>query len=180
MRTNFESDRPLRDQIEGKTITDYPVTQRQARQRLVQRERLRASMAMTYEAALRWHNACQALATPGLGDDQPALGEIVYCVLSAPQGQKKLVRWHDGTMTLTWIPGQLLAANDRATWIVATTRWNDPAPGPWLTERVLRIESLLDAMTATVLKECEQYWRHSRELFEIDVRSFLIDNQGGR
>jgi ribonucleotide reductase beta subunit family protein with ferritin-like domain len=101
-------------------------------------------------------------------------------LLSVPQGQKKLVRWHDGTMTFAWIPERLLAANDRATWIVATTRWNDPARGPWLTERVLRIETLLDAMTASVLKECEQYWRHSRELFELDVRNFLMDNQGGR
>jgi hypothetical protein len=176
----FESDRPLRDQIEGKAMTDYLVTQRQARQRLVHKEQIRASMAKTYDAALRWHNACQALATPGLGDDQPALGEIVSGLLSVPQGQKKLVRWHDGTMTLTWIPERLLAANDRATWIVATTRWNDATSGPWLTERVMRIETLLDAMTGTVLKECEQYWRFSANLFELDVRSFLIDNQGGR
>jgi hypothetical protein len=176
----FESDRPLRDQFERKTVTDYLVSQRKARQRLVLKERLRASMANTYDAALRWHNACQALATPGLGDGLPALGEIVNDVLSVPKGQKKLVRWHDGTMTLTSIPDRLLATNDRATWIVATTRWNDPAQGPWLTERVLRIETLLDAMTETVLKECEQYWRFSAELFELDVRSFLIDNQGER
>jgi hypothetical protein len=180
MRSNFEFGRPLRVQFERKTMTDYLVSQRKTRQRLVQKERLRASIAKTYDAAFRWHNACQALATPGLGDDQPALGEIVSGLLSVQQGQKKLVRWHDGTMTLTWIPGQLLAASDRATWIVATTRWNDPAPGPWLTERVLRIETLLNAMTGTVLKECEQYWRLSAELFELDVRSFLIDNQGGR
>jgi hypothetical protein len=180
MRLNLESDRPLRVQFERKTMTDYLVPQWKARQRLVHKERLRASMARTYDAALRWHNACQALATPGLGDDQPALGEIVSDVLNVPQGQKKLVRWHDGTMTFTWIPERLLGANARVTWIVATTRWNDPTSGPWLTERVLRIETLLDAMTETVLKECEQYWRLSAELFELDVRSFLIDNQGGR
>jgi hypothetical protein len=177
---NFESDRPLRDQFERKTMTDYLVSQRKARQRLVHKERLRASMAETYDAALRWHNACQALATPGQGDGLPALGEIVDDVLSVREGQKKLVRWHDGTLTLTWISGRLLAAHDRATWIVATTRWNDAGSGPWLTERVMRVETLLDALAATTIAECEQYWRHSRELFELDVRTILIDNQGGR
>jgi hypothetical protein len=161
-------------------MSDHQVSQRQARKQIVHKERLRASMAKTYDAALRWHNACQALAMPGLGDDLPALGEIVGDVLSVPEGQKRLVRWHDGTMTITWIPGPLLAVRGQVTWIVATTRWNDPNPGPWLTERVLRVETLLDAMTVTVLKECEQYWRLSRELFELDVQSFLIDNQGGQ
>jgi hypothetical protein len=161
-------------------MSNCQVSSGKARKQILHKKRLRASMAKTYDSALHWHNACQALATPGLGDGLPALGEIVNDVLSVPQGQRKLVRRHDGTMTLTWIPERLLDANDRATWIVATTRWNNPASGPWLTERVLRIETLLDAMTATVLKECEQYWRHSAELFELDVRSFLIDNQGGR
>jgi hypothetical protein len=177
---NLGNDRPLRDQFERKTMTDYLVSQRKARQRLVHKERLRASMTKTYDAALRWHNACQALATPGLGDGLPALGENVGDVLSVPKGQKKLVRWHDGTMTVTWIPRRLLALHDQVTWIVATTRWNDPASGPWLGERVMRVETLLDAMAASIRSECEQYWRLSRELFELDVRNSLIDNQGGR
>jgi hypothetical protein len=160
-------------------MSDYQVSQGQARKRIVHKERLRASMTKTYDAALRWHNACQALATPGLGDGQAALGEIVGDVLSVPQGQKKLVRWHDGTMTVTWIPGRLLAVHGQITWIVVTTRWNDATPGPWLAERVLRVETLLDALSASVRSECEQYWRHSRELFELDVESFLIDNKGG-
>jgi hypothetical protein len=90
------------------------------------------------------------------------------------------VRWHDGTLTVTWFPGRLFGVQGQFTWIVATTRWNDATPGPWLAERVMRVETLLDAMPATVLKECEQHWRLSRELFELDVRNFLIDNQGGR
>jgi hypothetical protein len=160
-------------------MSDYQVSQRQAR-RLVHKERFRASMAKTYDAALRWHNACQALATTGLGDGQAAHGEIVRDVLSVPEGQKKLVRRHDGTMTVTWIPGRLLAGHGQVTWIVATTRWNESTPGPWLAERLMRVETLLDAMAASVRSECEQYWRHSRESFELDVRSFLIDNQGGQ
>jgi hypothetical protein len=157
MRTNFRSDRPLRDQFERKTMTDYLVSQRKARQRLVHKERLRASIDKSYDAALRWHNACQALATPGLGGGLPALGEIVGDALSVPEGQKKLVRWHDGTMTLTWIPGRFLAVHDRVTWIVATTRWNDPSPGPWLVDRMLRVETLLDAMAFSVVEECKRY-----------------------
>ena len=158
----------------------YQVSQRKARQRLVNKERLCASMANNYDAALRRHNACQALATPGRGDGQAALGKIIDDVLSIPEGQKKLVRWHDGTMTLTWIPGRFFAVHGQVTWIVATTRWNDLAPGPWLAERVLRGETLLDPMPSTVRSEREQYWRLNRELFELEVRSFLIDNQGGR
>jgi hypothetical protein len=177
---NLGSDRPLRDEREEKTMSNYQVSSRQARQRLVHQERLRASMAKTYDAALRWHKACQALATPGLGDGQAALGEIVGDVLSVPEGQKKLVRWHDGTMSLTWIPGLLLAVHGQVTCFVAATRWNDPSSGPWLAERVLRVETLLDAMATTVRSECERYWRISRELLELDVRNFLIDNQGGR
>jgi hypothetical protein len=93
MRVNLRSDRPLRDQFERKTMTDYLVSQLKARQRHVHKERLRASMTKSYDAALRWHNACQALATPGLGDGQAVLGEIVGDVLSVSEGQKKLVRW---------------------------------------------------------------------------------------
>jgi hypothetical protein len=161
-------------------MSDFTVSQRQARRRIVQKEWLRASIAKTYDAALRWHNACQALATPGLGDGLPALGEIVADELSVPEGQKKLVRRHDGTMKIKWIPGRLLAVHSQVAWIVATTRWNDPAPGPWLSERVMRVETLLEAMPASIVKDCEQYWRLSRELLELDVRNFLIDNQGGR
>ena len=178
--TNLEIERPLRDQFERKFMNDYLVSPRKARQRLVNKERLRASMAKTYDAALRWHHACQATATPGLGDGLPALGQIVSDVLSVAEGQKKLVRWHDGTMTITWIPAHLLAVYGPVTWIVASTRWNDPHMGPWLSERVMRVETLLDAMPATVRSEYEQYWRLSRELFELDVESFLIDNQGGQ
>jgi hypothetical protein len=83
-------------------------------------------------------------------------------------------------MTVTWIPGRLFADPGQFTWLVATTRWNDTTPGPWLVERLMRVETLLDALTATVLKGCEQYWRHSRDHFELDVQSFLIDNQGER
>jgi hypothetical protein len=161
-------------------MSDYLVSHRKARQQLVHKERRYASMAKSYGAALRWHNACQALATQGLGDGLPAHGEIVGDVLSIPQGQKKMVRWHDGTMTITWIPGRFLAVHGQVTWIAAMTRWNDPTPGPWLAERVMRVEMLQDAMPASALEECEQFWRNSRELFELDVRNFLIDNQGGR
>jgi hypothetical protein len=161
-------------------MIDYLVSQRKARQRLVHKERFRASMAKTYDAALRWHLACQALAAPGLGDGEAALGEIVGDVLSLAEGQKKLVRWHDGMMTVTWVPERLLAVRGQVKWIVATTRWNDAGSGPWLTERVLRVETLLDAMPASIVDDCEQYWRLSRKLFELDVRNFLIDNQGGR
>jgi hypothetical protein len=155
-------------------MSDYQISQRQARKRLVHKERLAASMANTYDAALRWHNACQALATPGLGDGRAALGEIVDDVRSVPEGQKKLVRWHDGTMTVTWIPGAFLVGRDQVTWIVATTRWNDPTPGPWLVERVLRVETLLDAMPGTIRSECEQYWRYSAELDELDLANLLM------
>jgi hypothetical protein len=78
-----------------------------------------------------------------------------------------------------WIP-RYLGFHGHITWIVVTTRWNGANPGPRLTARVMRVETLLDAMAASVRSECEQYWRLSRELFELDVRNFLIDNQGGR
>jgi hypothetical protein len=159
-------------------MSDYQVSQRQAR-RLVHTERFRASMAKTDDAALRWHHACQALATPGRGDGEAALGEIAGDVLNVPEGQKKLVRWHDGTMTVTWIPWYL-GFHGQITWIVAITRWNDCIPGPWLAQRVMRVETLLKAIADSVRSECEQYWRLSRELFELDVRNSLIDNQGGR
>jgi hypothetical protein len=155
-------------------MSDYQVSPRQARKRLVHKERVAASMARTYDAALRWFNACQALATPGLGDGLAALGEIVDDVLKVPEGQKKLVRWHDGTMTTTWIPGSLLVGRGQVTWIVATTRWNECSPGPWLAERVMRVETLLDAMPATIRSECEQYWRYSRELDELDLKNLLM------
>jgi hypothetical protein len=90
------------------------------------------------------------------------------------------VRWHDGTMTVTWIPGRLLTVHSQVKWIVATTRWNDAGSGPWLTERVMRVKTLLDPVPISVRIECERYWRHSRESFELDVRSFLIDNKGGQ
>jgi hypothetical protein len=155
-------------------MSDYQVSPRQARKRLVHKERVAASMVKTYDAALRWFNACQALATPGLGDGLAALGEIVDDVLKVPEGQKKLVRWHDGTMTATWIPGSLLVGRGQVTWIVATTRWNECSPGPWLAERVMRVETLLDAMPATIRNECEQYWRYSRELDELDLKNLLM------
>jgi hypothetical protein len=98
-------------------MTDYLVSQRKARQRLVHKQRLHASMAKTYDATLRWHNACQDLATPGLGDGQAALGEVVGDVLSVPQGQKKLVRWHDKTMTVSGSPGTSVStAISRGSW----------------------------------------------------------------
>jgi hypothetical protein len=75
-------------------MADYLVSQRKARQRLVHKQRLHASMAKTYDATLRWHHACQALATPGLGDGLPALGEIVDDLMSIPEGQKS---WCAGT-----------------------------------------------------------------------------------
>jgi hypothetical protein len=155
-------------------MSDYQVSQRQARKQLVHKERLRASMAATYDSALRWYNACQALGTPGLGDGQPVLGEIISNVVSVPEGHKKLVRWHDGTITTTWIPGQMLLGHDQPKWIVATTCWNDPAPGPWLTERVMRVEILVDAMPATIIKECDQYWDYSREHDELDLKNLLM------
>jgi hypothetical protein len=155
-------------------MSDYQVSPRQARKQLVHKERVAASMAKTYDAALRWFNACQALAVPGLGDGLAALGEIVDQVRGVPEGQKKLVRWHDGTMTATWIPQELLVGRGQATWIVATTRWNDCTPGPWLAERVMRVETLLDAMPATIVKQCEQYWRYSAELDELDLKNLLM------
>jgi hypothetical protein len=155
-------------------MIDYQVSQRRARKRLVHKERLAASMAITYDAALRWFNACQALAVPGLGDGLAALGEIVDDLRSVPAGQKKLVRWHDGTMTATWIPGPLLVDRGPVTWIVATTCWNDAGPGPWLAERVLRVETLLDAMPAMIRSACEQYWRYSAELDELELANLLM------
>jgi hypothetical protein len=159
-------------------MSDYQFSQMLARKRILHKEQLRASMAKTYNSALRWHHAFQAQATPGLGDGQPALGEFVGDLSRTPEGHKKLVRWHDGTMTPTWIPGRILAVQDRVTWIVATTCRNDANPGPWLVERVMRVETLRDAMPFSIVEEYEQYWRLSRELFELDVRNFLIDNQG--
>jgi hypothetical protein len=159
-------------------MSKYAVSQRRARQRLVHQERLRASMAKNYDAARRWYKACQALGTPGRGDGRAALGEIVGDVVSVPEGQKKLVRWHDGTMTATWIPGSLLAGRDQVRWIVAATRWNDFNPGPWLGERVMRVDVLLDALSDSIVTECEQYWCHSRELFDLELKDFLSESEG--
>jgi hypothetical protein len=78
------------------------------------------------------------------------------------------------TMTATWIPGPLLVDRGPVTWIVATTCWNDAGPGPWLAERVLRVETLLDAMPAMIRSACEQYWRYSAELDELELANLLM------
>jgi hypothetical protein len=163
-----------------KTMSNYLVSKMKVRQGLVRQELLRASVAVNYDAALRWYKACQSLAVPGRGDGRPALGEIVGDVMSVPEGQKRLVRWHDGTITVTWIPGPLLAERGQVTWIVAATRWNDSSPGPWLGERVMRVEVLLDALPVSIINECERYWRDNRELFDMELQEFLIDNEGER
>jgi hypothetical protein len=140
-----------------------------ALQRLEHEERLCAFMAKTNDAAHCWNNACRA-----------ALGEIVGDVLRVPDGQKKLLRWHDGTMTLARSPRRLLAVHSQVTWFVATTRECDANPVSCLAERFLQVEAFLNAMPASIVEECEKHCRLNRELFELDVRNFLNDNQGGR
>jgi hypothetical protein len=84
------------------------ISRRQARKRLVRKEQLQEGKSRTYEAALRWYYATQALGAPGLGDGQLALGEIVENILAVSEGQKNAVRWHNGTLTATWFPARYI------------------------------------------------------------------------
>lgn len=147
------------------------ISRRQARKRLVRKEQLQEGKSRTYEAALRWYNATQALGTPGLGDAQPALGEIVENILAVTGGQKNMVRWHNGTLTVTWFPGSL---HPVGTWIVAATRWNDMSAGPWLEERVMRVEELVDVISAKVRTLSDDYWRFSGELDDLEMAHHLM------
>ena len=147
------------------------ISRRQARKRLVRKEQLQEGKSRTYEAALRWYNATQALGAPGLGDGQFALGEIVENILVVAEGQKNTVRWHNGTLTATWFSG---APHPVGTWIVAATRWNDMSVGPWLEERVMRVERQVDVIPAKVRALRNDYWRFSGELDELDLADHLM------
>lgn len=147
------------------------ISLRQARKRLVRKEQLQEGKSRTYEAALRWYNATQALGAPGLGDGQPALGEIVENVLAVADGQKSMVRWHNATLTVTWFPG---ASHPIGTWIVAATRWNDMSVGPWLEERVMCVERLVDVISVKVRTLSNDYWRFSRELDDLELIDHLM------
>jgi hypothetical protein len=147
------------------------ISRRQARKRLVRKEQLQEGKSRTYEAALRWYNATQALGAPGLGDGQPALGEIVENILAVVEGQKNMVRWHNGTLTVTWFPG---APHPMGTWIVAATRWNDMSVGPWLEERIMRVEQLVDVISAKVRTLGNDYWRFSGELDDLELADHLM------
>jgi hypothetical protein len=147
------------------------ISRRQARKRLVRKEQLQEGKSRTYESALRWYNATQALGTPGLGDGQPALGEIVENVLSVAEGQKNVVRWHNGTLTVTWFPGSI---HPVGTWIVAATRWNEMSTGPWLEERAMRVEQCDDVISAKVRILANDYWRFSRELDDLELVDHLM------
>jgi hypothetical protein len=150
----------------------YEVTRRQARRQLEHKERLRASQAKTYEAARRWHQACQATGAVGGGEkEQPALGEVIQNLLTVPEGQKNLVRWHNGVMTTTWFP---TTAVEVGVWVVAATVWNDPEEQLWLSERVLRVTRLVDRITKVDLRRYEDYWRFTRELDELEMATLLM------
>ena len=147
------------------------ISRRQARKRLVRKEQLQEGKSRTYEAALRWYNATQALGAPGLGDGQFVFGEIVENILAVAEGQKNTVRWHNGTLTATWFPGAL---HPVGTWIVAATQWNDMSTGPWLEERVMRVEQLVDVIPAKVRTLSDDYWRFSGELDDLEIAHHLM------
>lgn len=155
------------------------VTDRQAKRRLVQKERLRATKGRNYSSALRWYNAHQALATPGADVPGPALGEVIVSVATLVEGQKSLVRWHDGTITSTWISRDKINEFTpkwltEGTYVVAVTGWSETREGPWLEERLMYVSNLVDVITKDVLSEYNAYWAASRELDEIEMNDLLM------
>ena len=147
------------------------LSRRQARKRLIRKEQLQEGKKRTYEAALRWYEAHQAVGMPGLGDGAPALGEIIQNVSTQPNGQKNIVRWHNGTMTVCWFSS---AAHPVGTWIVATTHWQNMSEGVWLTERAMNVDELVDVMTAETRSEHDSYWNYSRELDDLELMNHLM------
>ncbi len=150
-------------------MDEYRLSNRQARKRLVQKERLRAGMSATYDMARRWSCAHQAVALPGEG--LPSFGCIVQTLLTVAEGQKHLIRWHNGTYTMTWIGGRHLEVG---VWIVAKTLWNDVADGVYTSERLMHVTELLDVLPADAQRLYDEYWRYNREHDELELTSLLM------
>lgn len=155
------------------------VTMRQARKRLVQKERLRATKAQTHRAAQRWYDACQALATPGAADGQLALGEVIVNVSAPAEGQKMLVRWHNGTITTLWIGIDKIqnfatAGLAVGSYVVAATAWSETRDEPWLEERLMYASELRDVISSSDIRDYEMFWSASRELDELELGEMLM------
>ena len=155
------------------------VSMRQARKRLVQKERLRATKAQTHRAAQRWYDAYQALAAPGEAGGLLSLGEVIVNVSSLPEGQKMLVRWHDGTITALWIGADKIhkfapAGLAVGTYIVAATAWSETRDTPWLEERLMYATGLADVIDSDVLRDYEMFWKATRELDDLELGEMLM------
>ncbi len=148
---------------------EYRLSKRQARKRLVQKERLRAGMSATYDIARRWHRAHQAVALPG--EDLPSFDWVAQTPLSVAEGQKHLIRWHNGTYTMTWIGERHLEVGE---WIVARTLWNDAWDGVYTSERLMHATELLDVMPANARRLYNEYWLYNRELDELELTGLLM------
>jgi hypothetical protein len=82
-----------------------------------------------------------------------------------------MVRWHNGTLTVTWFPG---ASHPIGTWIVVATRWNDMSVGLWLEERVMRVEHFVDVISAKIRTFASDYWRFSGEFDDLELADHLM------
>jgi hypothetical protein len=150
-------------------MSDYPISNRQARKRLAHKERLRAGMSATYDMAQRWYLAHQAIAPAG--GNSLSFGCVAQTLLTVTEGQKNLIRWHDGTHTMMWVGGRHFETGE---WIVARTVWNDATNAVYTAERLMHVTELLDVMPVNAQSLYEDYWRYSRELDELEMTSLLM------
>jgi len=126
-------------------------------------------MSATYDTARRWSCAHQALALPG--ENLLSFGCIAQTPLTVAEGQKHLIRWHNGTYTMTWIGGHNLEVGE---WVVARTLWNETEGRVNTSERLMHVTELLDVMPANAQSLYDDYWRYDRELDELEMTSLLM------
>lgn len=132
------------------------------------RDRLRARVTLTSDMARRWYAAHQAVALPG--ENLPSFGCVAQTVYSLDDRHKHLVRWHNGTFTMTWISGRHLNVGE---WIVVRTVWDDEEDGAYTAERSMRVTEMLDVMPANAQRLHDEYWEYNRELREFEFSSLL-------
>jgi hypothetical protein len=141
------------------------------------KDRLRARVTLISDVARRWYAAHQAVALPG--ENLPSFGCVVQTVYTLNDGHKHLIRWHNGTFTMTRMSGRHLNIGE---WIVVRTVWDDVEDGVYTTERSMRITELLDVMPIDAQRLHDEYWEYSRELRELEISSFLtsVSNTDGQ